>query len=121
MPESAKITRYQHVQEILDQACGDAQPGHFGEGRFWDKPLQEFMQVGRMVGVDVIAAPGPNRGARSGLILSLKGEPPFGDPIHGLPQMPPHRPPVATTDIAFIEKWIDDGCPDEPMEATEPD
>ena len=48
MPESAKITRYQHVQEILDQACGDAQPGHFGEGRFWDKPLQEFMQVGRI-------------------------------------------------------------------------
>ena len=112
-----KITRYQHVQDILDQATVGAHPGHFGNGRFWDKPLQEFLLIGPIAGVDLIAAPGPGRGARSGVVLALKGEPPFG--LGVLPRMPPHRPPVAATDIAFIEKWIDDDCPDEPMDLTE--
>ena len=71
-----KITRYQHVQDILDQATVGAHPGHFGNGRFWDKPLQEFLQIGPIAGVDLIAAPGPGRGARSGVVLALKGEPP---------------------------------------------
>ena len=31
-------------------------------------------------------------------------------------RMPLFRPPVAPANIAFIEKWIDDGCPDEPMD-----
>jgi hypothetical protein len=67
--------------------------------------------------VDIIAAPGPNRGARSGLILAIKGEAPFGTGIGGgIPRMPLFRSPVAPDDIAFIEKWIDDDCPDEPMD-----
>jgi hypothetical protein len=119
----ARLTRYQHVQDILERATGNGQPGHFGHGRFWNKPLQEFMQMGPLAGVDIIATPGPNRGARSGLTLSLKGEPPFG-PSGGsvgvIPRMPFLRPPVAPADIAFIEKWIDDGCPDEPMDLIEP-
>jgi hypothetical protein len=113
------ITRYQHVQEILDRAAGDGQPGHEGNGRFWDKPLQEFLQIRSIVGVPVIATPGKNRGARSGLILALKGEPPFGDDDSDLPRMPLFKPPVAPADIAFIENWIDDDCPDEPMNLIE--
>jgi hypothetical protein len=115
-----KVTRYEHVQDILDRAAGNGQPSHGGNGRFWDKPLQEFMQIGSIVGVRVIATPGKNRGARSGLILALKGEPPFGDDNSDLPRMPLFKPPVVPADIAFIEKWIDDDCPDEPMELIEP-
>jgi hypothetical protein len=72
-----KITRYQHVRDILDRAAGNGHPSHGGNGRFWNKPLQEFMQL-RINTIPVIATPGANRGARSGLILGLKGEPPFG-------------------------------------------
>jgi hypothetical protein len=115
-----KITRYKHVQDILDCAAADGQPRHGGNGRFWDKPLQEFMQIGSIGGVRVIATPGKNRGARSGLILALKGEPPFGNAEDQVPRMPLFKPPVAPADIAFIEKWIDDDCPDEPMDLIEP-
>src|SRR5262245_61045085 len=117
----AVTTRYQHVQEILERATGNGQPGHRGQGRFWNLPLQEFMQLEPIHGVQVIATPGPNRGARSGLVLSLKGEPPFS-PFGGefIRRMPMFREPVAPADIAFIEKWIDDGCPDEPMNLSEP-
>jgi tyrosinase len=114
-----KITRYQHVRDILDRAAGNGHPSHGGNGRFWNKPLQEFMQL-RINTIPVIATPGANRGARSGLILGLKGEPPFGDDDSDLPRMPLFKPPVAPADIAFIEKWIDDDCPDEPMGLIEP-
>jgi hypothetical protein len=112
-----KLTRFQHVQDILQRATGDGQPGHLGHGHFWNKPLQEFMQIEFPVapGVSLIASPGANRGARSGLIIALKGEPPFT----AFDRMPLHRDPVAPADIAFIEKWIDDDCPDELMDLIE--
>ncbi|HEY6924109.1 MAG TPA: tyrosinase family protein [Steroidobacteraceae bacterium] len=55
-----------------------------------------------------------SRGAASGLVKGLKGEPPFnGDPF---PRLPWGGRPVSTEDIAFIEQWINAGCPqaDEP-------
>ena len=66
------------------------------------------------------AAPAPQpkmtgRGASSGLILGLEGLAPFDG--SQFPRLPWGGTPVSLADIQFIEKWIDDGCP----ETDEPD
>lgn len=56
-------------------------------------------------------------GAKSNLVLSLKGFAPFGsdldDPPVGAvtPQMPAYLDPVPAEEIRDIEQWIDAGCP----------
>ncbi|MGE3311386.1 MAG: tyrosinase family protein [Limisphaerales bacterium] len=52
----------------------------------------------------------PGRGAASGLVRGLKGEPPFDGTQ--FPRLPWGGQPVSAGDIRFIESWIDDGCPD---------
>ena len=56
--------------------------------------------------------------ADSNLIKALRGEAPFDatgadgdDPSH-YPRMPAHHPPLAPEAIAYILKWIENGCPD---------
>jgi hypothetical protein len=99
-------TRHQRVRQILDHASGDGVPGH---GSFWNLPIAELLRLS-VSDEQVIADPGPNRGARSALVKSLKGELPFG-PDGDIPSMPRDRPPVSPENIAFIEQWIDDDCP----------
>jgi hypothetical protein len=111
---AAVQTRFTRVQEILERAAGDGFPFHEGQERFWNRPLADFLALPPIYGVDLIAPAGPDRGARSGLIKALKGERPFG-PGGQFPRMPLNRPPVAPDDIAFIQKWIDDNCPDDPI------
>jgi hypothetical protein len=101
---------FARVQQILNEASGTGRPNHGGKRRFWNLPYAEFMALDKIYDVQVIADEGPDRGARSGLILALKGEPPFGP--GGLPRMPLNRPAVAPADIQFIQGWIDCGCPE---------
>ena len=105
-------TRFQRVQEILNNASGDGNPDHEDHHRFWNVPLAEFRAIS-VYGVDLIAAKGEDRGARSGLIKALKAEAPFG-PDGDFPRMPLNRPPVAPEDIAYIQTWIDEDGPDGP-------
>jgi len=104
--------RYAQVQRILETAAGPAaNPDHTDStgadrGRFWRLPYKEFMVLPPIYGHQLIADSGPNRGARSGLVQVLQGK------LQGVPRMPLNRPPVADADIAFISKWIDDGCPE---------
>lgn len=141
-------TRYQHVQEILRNAAGDAQPNHAGHGAFWELPRDEFVELS-IYGIELIpkelrgssggttqaaadhccggstsappaastadaCAAAPPSPKTAGLIKALRGEAPF-DGSH-FPRMPMGRPPVADGDIAYIEQWIADGCPDEAHE-----
>ena len=108
----AQTTRYQRVQSILNQATGDGTPFHDGQARFWDLPLADFLALTTIYEVQLIAPKGADRGARSGLIKALKGELPFGQD-GDFPRMPVNRPPVTPENIAYIQKWIDDDCPDE--------
>ena len=114
--EAARVanstTRYQRVQDILNRAAGDGTPFHEDRARFWNLPLVEFVAL-TVYDVPIIAPEGADRGARSGLIKALKGEAPFGTG-GDFPQMPLNRPPVAPGDIAYIQNWINDNCPDEP-------
>jgi len=52
------------------------------------------------------------RGAASGLNKGLKGQFPFDS---HLPRLPIGGEPVSPTDIVFIEKWIDHGCPEDDL------
>jgi hypothetical protein len=103
-------TSYTRVTAILEAATQDATPRHSGKRRFWTLPLDQFLAIEKIYTVELIAAPGPNRGARSGLVKALKGEPPFGDD-GDYARMPMDLDPVAPEDIAYIENWIDEGCP----------
>jgi tyrosinase len=53
----------------------------------------------------------PGRGAASGLIKGLKGQPPFDGTQ--FPPLPWGGRRATASEIETIEGWIDDGCPDE--------
>jgi tyrosinase len=171
----ASKSRYELVKEILNNAQGKVVPSYQGHGRFWELPLQEFLQVS-VYGVRMIADEGPQdvcadlmsaassgsccestpegtatpvasspdqpaetadahsccgsmaepasttlkpshgRGAASGLVIGLKGQFPFDGT-----QFPPllwGGTRVSSSDILFIESWIDDGCPAADQTAT---
>jgi tyrosinase len=129
-------TRYQRVREILDRAAGDSPAEYGGQGRFWDLPFAELLEV-EVYGVRMIAPaqtaagsccchtaqspagddtadrlpPCPGRGAASGLIQGLRGQAPFD--TSRFPPLPWGGQPVAEDDIRFISDWIDDNCPPE--------
>jgi len=166
-------SRYQLVKDILNEAQGEAHPSYQGHGKFWDLPLEEFLQVTiygvRMIATageedvcrDAMAGSGPGssccestpeienesssassgppasatgegspehsccgpseaaapgalepshgRGASSGLIKGLKGQFPFDGTQ--FPSLPWGGTEVSSSNILFIESWIDDGCP----------
>ena len=98
--------RFKRVQHILEEATGTASPVHSGKGRFWNMDLDEFKSL-TIYGINVIEE---NDGSNSGLVKALKGEPPFGE--GGMPRMPMNLPPVSNENVAFIENWINEGCPE---------
>jgi len=100
-------THYARVTEILERAATDGDPDHSGWGRFWTLPLEEFMVIDEVHRNVLIAPPGADRGANSNLVKILKG---LAVTSGNLPQMPLDRPPLSESDIAYIERWIDEGC-----------
>jgi len=109
------LKRFDKVKEILEKAVNGADIG--GPHRnFWRN-----LDLAGFVAADVVArrllVPGDSK--HSNLVLALRGLAPFGRDLTPRPpgaifvRMPARRPPVAEEDIAFIERWIDDGCPDE--------
>ena len=120
---------FQHVQKILDGAAGNSNATYQGYGRFWLRPLAELLELSiygvRMIapaagqgghasqhdccGHDAVPAQ-PGRGAASGLIHGLRGMFPFDGTQ--FPPLPWGGTRVAEDEVLFIERWIDDGCPD---------
>jgi tyrosinase len=121
--------RFHRVQAILDGAAGQSSASYQGYGRFWHLPLAELLTLS-IYGVRMIApsaehgggpahheccghgaaSPQLGRGAASGLIHGLRGMFPFDGTQ--FPRLPWGGTRVAEADIQFIERWIDDGCPD---------
>lgn len=104
------MTRLERVKQLLNDAAGTRSPSHGGRGRFWNLPLDQLKAI-KVLGQKVIETEGTDRGARSALVKAIKGEPPFDD--DGFGRMPLDGPYLNDTDIAFIQKWIDDGCPED--------
>jgi len=109
MPEDSKVmpAQYSKVSEILEAAATDGDPDHSGWGRFWKLPLDQFMAIDGIHGNPLIAPPGPGRGASSNLVKVLRGQPVT---TGNMSRMPLDRPPVPDDQIAYIERWIDEGC-----------
>lgn len=104
-------TRLESVRRILDAATGGRNPRHGGMGRFWNKPLQEFINA-TIYDEKVIVLGRPEDSA---LIRSLKGVSPFDG--SKFPRMPIGGPYVNDADISFIAQWIRDNCPDNARQA----
>ena len=113
---------FQRVIEILDQAIGGPDVGIGRHGAFWRGITRDEFVAKKVLGKALVV---PGDAAASNLVRSLKGQAPFGSdlpeppPGAGLRRMPAGRPAVPAESIAFIERWINDGCPEEPI-ATEP-
>ncbi|MEB3061910.1 hypothetical protein [[Mycobacterium] zoologicum] len=106
---------FEDVVKILDESVGGPDADVASHGPFWrDVTRDQF--VAMKVGGRMLVSPGD--GARSNLVLSLKGEPPFGsdlpERIKGAvtPRMPSYLPPVPAESIDVIEQWINQGCPE---------
>ncbi|MFG1932666.1 hypothetical protein ACGFK1_18785 [Mycobacterium sp. NPDC048908] len=105
------INTFREVVEILDAAVNGPQtevgPPHHA---FWRNVTRDEFVATKLLGQPIVKS---GDGANSNLILSLKGEPPFGSgPDAEFPRMPVGFDPVPDESIRAIELWINDGCPD---------
>lgn len=127
MGDTKQLSRYERVQNILDEAAGKSRADYGGVGAFWRLPHAAFLTV-KVYGVRMIApalpdaggscccssAPSTERSAASGLVRGLRGEDPFDG--NRFPRLPWGGETVAEDDIRFIADWIDDGCPEDDRE-----
>jgi tyrosinase len=124
MADTAQVTRYEQVKQLLDRAAAGGAVDYDGKGLFWHLPLSQLLAV-EIYGVRMIAAPeaaaaascchheadthSAKRSARSGLVQGLRGQAPFNGTQY--PRLPWGGHTVSEEDIGFISDWIDDGCP----------
>jgi hypothetical protein len=117
------MTRFQRVVEILDDAIGGPGVTIGVHGAFWRGLTRDQFVAKEVLGLKLLVL---GDGAGSNLVKALKGEAPFGADLDNAPaeaefnRMPAGRPPVAPEDIAFIQKWINDQCPEDPFVPTSP-
>ena len=110
------MTRFERVVAILDQAIGGPTINIGAHGPFWRNLTRAQFVAMKVFGRQLITK---GDGSTSILIKALKGEVPFGSDLRNppagatIPRMPDGFPAVADNDIEFIQKWIDDGCPED--------
>lgn len=121
----ARITRYDRIRKILNEAAAGSSVDYDGIGQFWDhgaKQLKEaFIHGIRLVAPEAekiksccgqnVDQSTPAHGATSMLVRGLKGETPFDG--SQFPRLPWGGKAVSPEDIEFISNWIDDGCPED--------
>jgi len=106
------MQRFSQVKEILDGSIGKPEIG--AHGTFWRSLDLAAFKAKQVYGQQLVV---PGSSEQSNLILALRGHAPFGSDI-GTPnaryrRMPAGMPAVPDDQIAFIARWIDDGCPDD--------
>lgn len=105
------INTFREVVDILDAAVSgpgtEVGPPHHA---FWRGITRDEFVATKVLGQPILVL---GDGANSNLILSLKGQPPFGSgPDAEFPRMPVGFDAVPDDSIRSIELWINDGCPD---------
>lgn len=112
------MASFHDVQRSLDRILGGASPGN--HKAFWrGRTRDEFVAL-RVFGLAVVQVGDPES---SNLVRALRGLAPFGSDLTPppddafLPRMPMDQPPAAPEEIALIEDWIRDGCPEEERSA----
>ena len=111
------MTRFQRVVQILDEAVGGPAASVSAHGAFWRGITRDQLLTKKVFGHALIVG---GQGRASNLVKALKDEAPFGSDLDDPPpgaefsRMPSGFPPVPNTSVAFIQKWIDNGCPEDP-------
>jgi hypothetical protein len=105
------INTFREVVDILDAAVNgpgtEVGPPHHA---FWRNTTRDEFVAKKLLGQPILVL---GDGANSNLILSLKGQPPFGSgPDAEFPRMPVGFDAVPDDSIRSIEQWINNGCPD---------
>lgn len=106
------MNRFEKAIQILDNAVGGPMAPVSFHGAFWRGLARNDFVMKKIFGLSLVTV---GKGADSTIVKALKGELPFGADIPGRPEadfnrMPSGRDPVSDVDIAFLEKWIDEGC-----------
>jgi hypothetical protein len=105
---------FDDVVAILDKSVGGPDADVASHGPFWRRVTRDRFVEMKVGGRKLVTL---GDGASSNLVLSLKGEAPFGSdldvPPAGAvtPRMPAYLDPVSPDEISDIEQWINDGCP----------
>jgi photosystem II stability/assembly factor-like uncharacterized protein len=107
------VNRFERVIQILDEAIGGPEVQISIHGAFWRLPRDQFVAFKVFDSVDAVVV---GNGASSNLVKALKGEAPFDG--SQFPRMPVGGQ-VPGEAISFIERWIDDGCPEDPLTSGE--
>jgi photosystem II stability/assembly factor-like uncharacterized protein len=112
------MTRFERVVQILDEAIGGPGVNIGVHGAFWRGQTRDQFVAKKVQGLTLLVV---GDGAGSNLVKALKGEAPFGQDLDNPPpgarfdRMPSGLDPVAPENIAFIQKWITDGCLEDPF------
>ena len=117
------MTLYERVIKILDVSIGGSTSEIGVHRAFWRGLTRDEFIAKRIRGLTMIdLAAG---GAASNLVKALRGEAPFGADLTVPPpgaeysRMPAGMPPVPDGEIAFIERWIDEGCLEDEFQAAQ--
>lgn len=110
------MTKFERVKQILDLAVAG---GNFAaHGPFWRTQTRDAFVAHVVFGRRLVQI---GNGAASNLVKALRGQPPFGSDTGAASalfrRMPAGRPPVPADAIDFIERWIQEGCPDDQLPA----
>jgi hypothetical protein len=106
--------KFDDVIAILDKSVGGPDADVASHGPFWRGVTRDRFIEMKLGGRKLVTL---GNGANSSLVLSLKGQAPFGsdldDPPAGAvtPRMPAYLDPMPAEEINDIEQWINEGCP----------
>ena len=105
---------FDDVVAILDKAVGGPDVDVVSHGPFWRSVTRDRFVEMKVGGRKLVTL---GDGANSNLVLSLKGEAPFGSDLDDIPagavtpRMPAYLDPMPAESISDIEQWINEGCP----------
>jgi hypothetical protein len=106
------MKRFDHVKQILEEAVNGETIG--AHGNFWRPLSLDQFKAKKVFGQALLVVGNPDD---SNLIKALEGRAPFGAdagvPGATWPRMPAGFDPVPPDRIAYLRKWIADGCPDD--------
>lgn len=120
-----RITRYDRIRKILNEAAAGSSVDYGGIGQFWNHGVKQLKEA-VIHGIRLVAPKAEKiksccgheldqsaqaHGTASMLVRSLKGETPFDG--SQFPRLPWGGKAVSPEDIEFISSWIDDGCPED--------
>jgi hypothetical protein len=107
--------KFDDVVEILDRSVGGPDAAVASHGPFWRGVTRDRFIEMKVGGRKLVTI---GDGANSNLVLSLKGQAPFGSDLDDPPlgavvsRMPAYVDPVPAESIGDIEQWINEGCPE---------